>query len=41
MWTKLPWDADGTVSQWTPVIGVFALIGLLPKFPVAHVIIGV
>ena len=21
MWIKLPWDADGTVSQWTPVLG--------------------
>jgi hypothetical protein len=41
MWNKLPWDADGTVSQWTPAIGVFALIGLPPEFPVAHVIIGI
>ena len=22
MWIKLPWDADGTVSQWSPVVGV-------------------
>jgi hypothetical protein len=22
MWIKLPWDADGTVSQWAPVVGV-------------------
>ena len=40
MWNKLPWDADGTVSQWTPIIGVFSLIGLPPVFPVAHVIVG-
>ena len=26
MWIKLPWDADDTVSQWTPVVGACVLL---------------
>jgi hypothetical protein len=29
MWIKLPWDADGTVSQWVPVVGVSRYTPLL------------
>ena len=28
MWIKLPWDADDTVSQWTPVVGACVLLML-------------
>lgn len=39
MWIKLPWDADNTVSQWTPVVGACAMVAaaILHQQPMSHV----